>query len=85
MDNVIKLVNNENKIVDCNILIRFEYKGDKYIVYTDNILNELGNYTMYKALIDKDNNIVDPSDNSVDAIFERLIYEYKKKVIKGEI
>lgn len=85
MNNVIKLVNNDNKVVECNILIRFEYKFNRYIVYTDNILNEKGEYNLYKALIDENNKIVDPEDTSVDSVFDKLINEYKKKVVKGEI
>ena len=85
LNNVIKLVSKDKQVADCNILIRFEYKENEYIVYTDNKCNEFGDYNLYKALIDRDHRIMDPLDESVNSIFDRLIYEYKQKVIKGEI
>jgi len=75
---------NNNKI-NCDVLIRFTYDGNKYIVYTDNTYNKSGEFNLYEALIDNSNKLREPSDIKVMPIFDTLIYEYKKKVIKGEI
>ena len=84
MNKRIKLFNKENKEVECDILIEFEYDNNNYIVYTDNIINENGEFTLYKGKIEG-NKISDPKDVDVDCIFDRLIKDYKTKVLRGEI
>lgn len=80
----IKLLNKDNKEVECDVLIEFEYDKNKYIVYTDNTINEKGEYNLYKALL-KENKIYNPKDVDVDEIFDKLIKDYKNKVLRGEI
>lgn len=84
MNKIIKILNKENKEVNCDILIEFEYDKNKYIVYTDNTINEKGEYNLYKGMIDG-NKICDPIDIDVNEIFDKLIIDYKNKVLRGEI
>ena len=74
-----------NKEIKCDILIEFTYDSVNYIVYTDNTIDENGFFNLYKAKIDSENKISDPDDVDVDEIFDKLILDYKNKIIRGEV
>ena len=80
----IVIFDKNNKKVECDILIEFEYDGNNYIVYTDNTFDKDGYFNLYKAWL-KDNKLYDPVDVDVDEIFDKLIRDYKEKVLRGEI
>lgn len=84
MKKEIVLYDKNNQEVKCDILIEFEYDSNQYIVYTDNKINKNGGFNLYKAKLD-DNKISDPTDVDVDEIFDKLILDYKNKIIGGEI
>ena len=79
------MTNKNNQQIKCDVLIEFEFDKNKYIVYTDNTHNEKDEYILYKGMINKQGNITDPTDIDVNPIFEKLIVDYKNKVITGEI
>ncbi len=85
MQKNITMIDKNNHEVKCDVLIEFEFDNNKYIVYTDNIINKDGEYTLYKGMINKEGNVCDPEDIDVNEIFEKLIIEYKNKIIRGEI
>lgn len=85
MKKEITIYNNENEPINCDVLIEFTYDSENYIVYTDNTYDQDGMFNLYKAHIDDDNKLSDPSDVDVDEIFDKLINDYKNKVIRGEI
>ncbi len=80
----IKLINQNNKEVECDVLIEFEYYDNDYIVYTDNTLTKEGEIILYRGMIENDK-VVDPKDIDVFFIFDKLITDYKNKVLRGEI
>lgn len=80
----IKLINQNNKEVECDVLIEFEYCNNDYIVYTDNTLTKEGEIILYRGMIENDK-VVDPKDIDVFFIFDKLITDYKNKVLRGEI
>lgn len=80
----IKLINQNNKEVECDVLIEFEYYDNDYIVYTDNTLTKEGEIILYRGMIENDK-VVNPKDIDVFFIFDKLITDYKNKVLRGEI
>ena len=76
--------NKNNKEVECDVLIEFEYYDNDYIVYTDNTLTKEGEIILYRGMIENDK-VVDPKDIDVFFIFDKLITDYKNKVLRGEI
>lgn len=72
-----------NKI-EYDVLIEFIYDNKNCIVYTDNTVDSNGLFNLYKGYID-DNNIKNVEDSDLDEIFDRLIKDYKNKVMRGEI
>lgn len=84
MDSKIVIKTKDNNDLDCNILIKFKFDNDDYIVYTDNTYNNKGEFNLYRAMI-KDDKLYDVIDADVIPVFEKLIKEYKVKVIRGEI
>ena len=81
----IVLIDKNDKEVICDVLIEFTFDNNKYIVYTDNTFDNDGLFNLYKAKIDDNNRISDPDDVDVEKIFEKLIIDYKNKVVRGEI
>lgn len=79
------VIEKNDKKIECNILIEFEFDNNKYILYTDNSFTNNGDYNMYKGMINESGKIVDPTDIDVNEIFDKLIMEYKNKVLRGEI
>ena len=74
-----------NKKLDYDVLINFDFDGQHYIVYTDNKYSEDGQFNLYKAMLDVNNKLCDVIDVDVIPIIDRLILDYKNKVIMGEI
>lgn len=85
MEKEITIYDKENKPIKCNVLIEFTYDSKKYIVYTDNTYDDEGMFNLYKGCIDLENRLSDPDDVDVDEIFDKLITDYKNKIIGGEI
>ena len=85
MNGKLILNNSNNEKVECDVLIKFEFDGDNYIVYTDNTYDKNGYFNLYKAMVGKDNKLYDPTDVDVSPIFDKLISDYKNKIARGEI
>lgn len=53
--NTFKVVNDEGKEVDCEVLFTFDSDETKksYIAYTDNTIDEVGNVKVYASIYDK--------------------------------
>ncbi len=85
MEKEIIIYDKKNKPLKCNVLIEFTYDSENYIVYTDNTYDKKGIFNLYKAHIDSDNKLSDPTDVDVEEIFDKLITDYKNKVARGEI
>ena len=85
MKKSIILYNKIHNKIEYDVLIEFIYDNRNYIVYTDNTVDSNGLFNLYKGYIDDDNNIKDLKDDKLDKIFDRLIIDYKNKVIRGEI
>ena len=80
----ITLYDKNNKEVKCDVLIEFTFAGENYIVYTDNTLNKNLEYNLYKAKIDSKNKLSDPIDIDVEPVFDKLIEDYKNRIIRGD-
>lgn len=78
------LYDKNNKEITCDVLIEFTFNGENYIVYTDNTIDG-DSFNLYKAKIDSENKLSDPTDVDVEVVFKKLIAEYKSKIIGGEI
>lgn len=81
----IKIFNNRDKKINYDVLIKFDYDNNNYIIYTDNTYNDKGEFNLYGAMIDKENKLNSVYDVDVIAIFNKLIAEYKDKIIKGAV
>lgn len=81
----ISIFDSENREMDYEVLIKFDYDDKNYIVYTDNSYNNKEELNLYGAMIDKDNKLNSVYDVDVIAIFNKLIAEYKERIIKGEV
>ena len=75
----------ELKIMNYDILMKFTYDADDYVIYTDNTYDEDGIFNMYGAKLGQDDRLVDVDDVDIMDVFNIVIDEYKKKIISGEI
>ena len=85
MEEKIIVYDKNNNAISCDIVIKFDFCDQHYIVYTDNSYNEKGEFNLYKALVSEDNKLCDVIDVDVIPIFDKLILDYKKKVVMGEL
>lgn len=85
MNDKITITKYNNEKIDCDVLIKFEFNQNNYIVYTDNTYNTDGYFNLYKAKVDANGLLSDPIDIDVIPVFDKLISNYKNKIKKGEL
>ena len=82
-----KVINDEGKEVECEVLFTFESDETKrnYIVYTDNTIDEEGNTKVYASIYnpDEDETKLIPIESDkewkiIETILEELQNEYNK-------
>lgn len=78
----IKIYDKDNKELNYDILIRFTFDNSNYLVYTDNLQNEQGEFNLYGAKLDINNKLEEVTDVDVLPLFEEIIEEYKEKIRK---
>ena len=78
----IKIYDKDNKELNYDILIRFTFDNSNYIVYTDNLQNEQGEFNLYGAKLDINNKLEEVTDVDVLPLFEEIIEENKEKIRK---
>ena len=74
-----------NKITDYDILVKFTYEDEDYVIYTDNTYNKLGEYNIYGAKLGFDDKLEKVDDVDMDDVFKIVIDEYREKIVAGEI
>ena len=83
-----KVINDEGKEVDCEVLFTFESDETKknYIVYTDNTLDEEGNTKVYASIYnpDEDETKLIPIETDKEwKIIETILEELQNEVNKN--
>ena len=78
----IKIYDKDNKELNYDILIRFTFDNSNYIVYTDNLQNEKGEFNLYGAKLDINNKLEEVTDVDVLPLFEEIIEDYNEKIRK---
>lgn len=85
-NNKFKVIDNEGKEIECEVLFTFESDETKknYIVYTDNTKDEIGNVKVYASIYDPNSETtkLDPIEtekewNIIENILETLQEESK--------
>ena len=71
--------------INYDILMKFAYEDDDYVLYTDNTYNDLGEFNIYGARLGLDDRLEEVNDVDIDDVFNMMINEYKEKIIAGEI
>ncbi len=71
--------------IEYDILMKFTYDNLDYVLYTDNTYDELGVFNIYGAKVGKEGRLEEVDDVDISDVFDKMIEEYKEKVIKGEI
>ena len=84
-----KVVNDEGKEVECEVLFTFESDETKknYIVYTDNTLDEEGNTKVYASIYnpDQDETKLLPIETDKEwKIIETILEELQNETANGE-
>ncbi len=84
-----KVVNDEGKEIDCEVLFTFESDETKknYIVYTDNTIDEEGNTKVYASIYnpDEDETKLLPIETDKEwKIIETILDELQKEANNGE-
>ena len=68
-----------------DILMKFSYEDDNYVIYTDNTYDEDGVFNMYGAKLGLDDRLEEVDDVDIQDVFNIMVDEYKKKIMAGEI
>jgi len=84
-----KVINDEGKEVECEVLFTFESDETKknYIVYTDNTLDEEGNTKVYASIYnpDQDETKLLPIETDKEwKIIETILEELQNETANGE-
>ena len=84
-----KVINDEGKEIDCEVLFTFESDETKknYIVYTDNTLDEEGNTKVYASIYnpDQDETKLLPIETEKEwKIIETILEELQNESTNGE-
>lgn len=80
-----KVINDEGKEVECEVLFTFESDetGKNYIVYTDNTTDEEGNTKVYASIYtpDQDETKLEPIETDKEwKIIETILEELQKEI-----
>ena len=68
-----------------DILMKFTYEDEDYVIYTDNTYGEDGSFNMYGAKLGEDDRLEEVNDVDIQDVFNIMVDEYKKKIVAGEI
>ena len=68
-----------------NILVKFKYDDNDYVLYTDNTQDEDGNINVYGAKVDKNGKLSVAEDVDMERVFQIMIEKYRKKIVGGEL
>ena len=86
-----KVVNDEGKEIECEVLFTFESDETKknYIVYTDNTLDEEGNTKVYASIYNpedksEETKLLPIEDEKEWKIIETILDELQKEAAKEE-
>ena len=71
--------------IEYDILMKFFYEGNNYVIYTDNTYNDNNEFNLYGAGIDIDGRLKEVDDVDMDSVFKLMIEKYKEKVLNGEL
>ena len=68
-----------------DILMKFSFDSEDYVLYTDNTYDNEGNFNIYGAKLGIDGRLEEVDDVDMDLVFDIMIRRYKKKVLGGEL
>ena len=68
-----------------DILMKFTYFDEDYVLYTDNSYDSSGNFNVYGARVDSLGRLKKVNDVDMDIVFERMIDKYKNEVLKENV
>ena len=69
--------------IEYDILMRFHYGDDDYVIFTDNTYDN-DNLNLYGARLDSEERLIE-YDEDMDEVFDMMINKYKEKLLKGEV
>lgn len=87
-NNVFKVLNEEGKEIECEVLFTFESDetGKNYMVYTDNTLDEAGKTRVYASIFDpsKETSSLEPIQSEKEwKIIESILQSLQDKANEG--
>ena len=68
-----------------DILVKFTYDGNEYVLCTDNTFDKDGNIRTFGACVDKEGRLSEVSDVDMDDVFRIVGEQYRDKVLEGEV
>ncbi len=74
-----------DKNMEYNILVKFNYDGEDYIIYTDNTYDDKGKFNLFGACLDSEGRLMDVEDPDINIIFDVMMKRYREKVLRGEL
>ena len=70
---------------ELDILVKFTYDDNDYVIVTDNSYDSDGNINVYGAKLGRDERLEEVTDVDMPEVFNMMIEEYRQKILKGEI
>ncbi len=71
--------------LEYDILMKFSFDGDNYIIYTDNTFDDGGNIHLYGARLDEEERLREVEDADIHAVFDIMMKRYREKLLRGEL
>ena len=71
--------------VEYDILMKFNFDGNDYVIYTDNTYSDEGTFNLYGAGLDEEERLTLVDDVDVMDVIDIMIERYRNKVLKGEL
>ena len=68
-----------------DILVKFNYDGEDYIIYTDNTYDDKGIFNLYGACLDNEGRLIEVDDPDVHVIFDVMMKRYRENLLRGEL
>ena len=68
-----------------DILVKFNFDGTDYIVYTDNTYDDKGIFNLFGASLDSEGRLTEVDDPDINIIFDIMMKRYREKVLGGEL
>ncbi len=73
------------KNMEYDILMRFNFDGEDYIIYTDNTYDDKGKINLFGASLDSEGRLIEVEDPDIHIIFNVMMKRYREKVLRGEL